>query len=154
MPPTLFLEAFGQLSGPATIDSQEEDLHSVFRERAELMRWATTSNDSPLLWSMEEAEIVADTDPYRIGWVQVGLGVGPLEVLGPPSNPLPGWLELPIRQMSTDPVMALPALVQCFNDSLSPLWSRRVVRSPGDGKWHGDRYRGLPWILGGCAQLV
>ena len=119
MPPTFFLEAFGQLSGPATIDSQEEDLHSVFRERAELMRWATTSNDSPLLWSMEEAEIVADIDPYRIGWVQVGLGVGPFEVLGPPSNPVPGWLELPIRQISTDPVVALPALVQCFNDSLS-----------------------------------
>ncbi len=119
MPTTLFLEAFGQLSGPATIDSQEEDLHSVFRERAELMRWATTSNDSPLLWSMEEAEIVADTDPYRIGWVQAGLEVGLLEVLRPPSNPVPGWSELPTRRISTDPVVALPALVQCFNDSLS-----------------------------------
>ena len=74
---TLFLEAFGQLSGMATIDSQEEDLYSVFRERAELMRWGTTSDDSPLLWSMEEAEITADTDPYRIGFVQVGLNIGP-----------------------------------------------------------------------------
>ncbi len=119
MPPTLFLEAFGQLSGPATIDSQEEDLHSVFRERAKLMRWAATSNDSPFLWSMEEAEIVADTDRDRIGWVQVGLGVGLLDVLRPPSNPVPGWSELPTRRISTDPVMALPALVQCFNDSLS-----------------------------------
>ena len=70
---TIFLEAFGQLSGLATIDAREEDLHSVFRERAELMRWGTTSDDRPLLWSMEEAEITADTEPDRIGWVQVGL---------------------------------------------------------------------------------
>ena len=59
--PTLFLEAFGKLSAPAIIDAQEEDLHSVFRERAQLMGWATTSNDrSPLLWAMEEAELNPD----------------------------------------------------------------------------------------------
>ena len=34
MPTTLFLEAFGQLSDSPTIESKEEDLHSVFRERA------------------------------------------------------------------------------------------------------------------------
>jgi hypothetical protein len=118
VPPTLFLEAFGQLSSAATIDSCEEDLHSVFRERAELMRWATTSNDHPLLWSMEEAEITADTDPYRIGWVQVGLGIGPVEVLGTPTNPAQGWAGLPTRQRSTDPVLALSPLVQCFSDAL------------------------------------
>ena len=118
MPPTLFLEAFGHLSGLASIDTREEDLHSVFRERAELMRWATTSNEHALLWTMEEAEITAGAGSDRIGWVQVGLGVGTVEVLGPPSNPVPGWLELPTRQRSTDPVMALPALVQCFNDAL------------------------------------
>ena len=67
MPTTLFLEAFGQLYSPATIDSSEEDLYSFFRERAELMRWATTSKDRLLLWSLEEAEITADTDPRRIG---------------------------------------------------------------------------------------
>ena len=32
--PTLFLEAFGQLSGLPTIDAQEEDLYGVVRERA------------------------------------------------------------------------------------------------------------------------
>ena len=118
MSQTLFLEAFGQLSGPATIDSCEEDLHSVFRERAELMRWATTPRDRPLLWSMEEAEITADTDPCRIGWVQVGLGIGPVELPNTPANSDPGWVALPTRQRSTDPVLALPALVQCFDDAL------------------------------------
>ena len=115
---TIFLEAFGQLSGLATIDSQEEDLHSVFRERAELMSWATTSNDRSLLWSMEEAEITADTEPDRIGWVQVGLDIGPLEALSTPTNPVPGWAALPMRRRSTKPAMALPALVQCLSDSL------------------------------------
>ena len=118
MSPTLFLEAFGQLSGPATIDSQEEDLHSVFRERAELMRWAATPIDHPLLWSMEEAEITADTDPYRIGWVQVGLGVGSVEILSTPTNPSPGWASSPTRRRSTDPVLALAPLTQCFSDAL------------------------------------
>ena len=115
---TIFLEAFGQLSGLATIDAQEEDLHSVFRERAELMSWAATSNDHPLLWSMEEAEITADTDRYRIGWAQVGLDIGPLEALSTPTNPVPGWSALPMRRRSTKPAMALPALVQCLSDSL------------------------------------
>ncbi len=116
---TLFLEAFGQLSGRAVIDPQEEDLYSVFRTRAELMGWASTSNDCPLLWAMEEAELTAYNDPSCIGWVQVGLGVGPVEVLREPSRPIRGWLGLPMRQKSADPVMALPALVQCFTDALS-----------------------------------
>ena len=115
---TIFLEAFGQLSGLATIDTREEDLHSVFRERAELMSWAATSNDRPLLWSMEEAEITADTDRYRIGWVQVGLDIRPFEALSTPTNPVPGWAALPMRRRSTKPAMALPALVQCLSDSL------------------------------------
>ena len=41
---TLILEAFGQLSpGTNLIDSEEEDLYSVFRARSELMGWSTTS---------------------------------------------------------------------------------------------------------------
>ena len=40
---TLFVEAFGQLSRHANLKGMiledEEDLHSVFRERAQLMRW-------------------------------------------------------------------------------------------------------------------
>lgn len=129
---TLFVEAFGQLSGPPTIDAQEEDLHSVFRERAELMGWASTSQDRPpLLWAMEEAELNPDidpghistefvfdvTDPSLIGFVQVGLDVGPVEQVDIP--PRSGYSPLPYRRRSTDPVLALPPLVQCFHDALS-----------------------------------
>ena len=120
MSTTLFLEAFGRLSGPATIDSQEEDLYSVFRERAELMRWATTSNDRPLLWSMKEAEITADTDPHRIGWVQVGLDAGNFEPARPPSGPVQGWAYAPltVHRSAIEPALVLPALVQCLDDAL------------------------------------
>ena len=118
MAATLFLEGFGQLTGPATIDSREEDLYSIFRERAELMCWGTTSNARPLLWSMEEAEITADTDPCRIGWAQVGLGIGPVELPDIPANSAPGWVGLPTLQRSTDPVLVLSPLVQCFSDAL------------------------------------
>ena len=114
---TLFVEAFGRLSGPSIIDCEEEDLYSVFLTRSELMGWGAPSSDErPLLWHMEEAEITADADSDRIGYVQVGLGVGPLEPTEPP--PRPGWAALPVRPKSTDPVLALPPLVQRFGDSL------------------------------------
>ena len=115
---TLFVEAFGKLSDSPTIDSQEEDLYSVFRARSELMGCSTNSSDRPLPWSQEEAEITADTDPCRIGWVQVGLGVGPVEMPSTLTNPTPGWASSPIRQKSTEPAVALPALIQCFYDAL------------------------------------
>ncbi len=122
---TLFLEAFGQMSGLPTIDAEEEDLYSVFLTRSELMGWGAPSTDGrPLLWLMEEAEITADADSDRIGFVQVGLGVGPLkehkqEVRRRTSVPWAGWYGSPIRPSSTDPVLALPPLAQCFNDSLA-----------------------------------
>ena len=59
-----FLEGFGQLS-PETylIDSEEEDLYSVFLAHATLMGWCETSTRrGPLLWGMEEAELTAGTD--------------------------------------------------------------------------------------------
>ncbi len=125
---TLFLEAFGQLSGLPTIDCEEEDLYSVFLERSQLMGWgAPSSSERPLLWAMEEAELTADTDPYRIGWAQVGLGVGPIDVRRADVRRVPaasrpgwsGWYGSPIRPRSTDPVLALAPLVQCLNDSLA-----------------------------------
>ena len=46
---TLILEAFGQLSpGTNLIDSEEEDLYSVFRARSELMGWSTAHRVSML----------------------------------------------------------------------------------------------------------
>lgn len=143
---TLFLEAFGRMSGTASIDAQEEDLYSVFLGRSELMGWgAPASNGRPLLWAMEEAELnpgvdpglisiqfpsttgiedpglTADADPYRIGFVQVGLNVGPVEAVESPSEPRQGYSysALPYHRRSADPVLVLPALVQCFYDSLS-----------------------------------
>ena len=128
--PTLFLEAFGQLSGPPIIDAQEEDIYSVFLERSELMGWGAASRaDRPLLWAMEEAELNPDFDPGPtrgelvfdpdcIGFAQVGLGVGPVEPVEPPPEPRSGYSPLPYRRRSSEPVLVLPPLVQCFVDSL------------------------------------
>ncbi|MCE2458990.1 MAG: hypothetical protein J4G14_14445 [Dehalococcoidia bacterium] len=119
---TLFLEAFGKMSGPPTIDAEEEDLYSVFRTRSELMGWGAPSTDGrPLLWLMEEAEITTDADSDRIGFVQVGLRVGPLEPSELPPPPRQGWSYSPLGmdRKSSDPVLVLPPLVQCFGDSLS-----------------------------------
>ena len=84
------------------------------------MGWSTTSRDRPVLWAMEEAKLTADTDPHRIGWVQVGLAVGSIEPMESPTHPPEsGYSALPIRRRSTDPALVLPPLVQCFHDSLS-----------------------------------
>ena len=120
---TLFLEASGQIT-PAEnlIDLEEEDLYSIFNARAEFMGWSSTSlprPNRPLLWGMQEAELTAGTGDSRIGWVQVGLNVGPFEPnpdWTPPTQP--GWASLPVRRRSIDPAMAMPALVQCFDDAL------------------------------------
>jgi hypothetical protein len=106
-PGTLFVEAFGRLSRrigrPASL-SDEGALYSIFSARADFMGWSTTppttsSSDvpghaRPALWSMEEAELTAGPGTARIGWVQVGLETG------------------------VEPALALPALVQCFDDAL------------------------------------
>ena len=120
---TLFLDAFGQISpGTNLIDSEEEDLYSVFRARAELMGWSSTSlprPQRPLLWGMEEAELTAGADASWIGFVQVGLDVGDFEPKPdwtPPTTP--GWATLPVRRRPTEPATVLPALIQCFDDSL------------------------------------
>ena len=137
MSSTLFLEAFGQLfPGTNLIDSEEEDLYSVFRARAELMGWCTTAmgprRREPLLWGMEEAELTAGTDDSRIGWVQVGLEPGIGGVLEPGSDLTEprlsfavgegrvGYARLPGPRSasSVDPAIVLPALVQCFDDAL------------------------------------
>ena len=92
---TLFLEAFGQLSpGTNLIDSEEEDLYSVFRARAELMGWTTASAGRQLLWGMNEAELTAGSDASRIGFVQVGLQVGELERI---EVPPPAESRFPLR---------------------------------------------------------
>ena len=94
---TIFVEAFGRfLSGGYHPD---EDLYSVFRARSVLMGWYTPpqrkpSSLSPVFWRMEEADLCEQNDALRIATAQVGLEDG-----------------VPI-------VVALPALIQCFDDSL------------------------------------
>jgi hypothetical protein len=79
----LIVEAFGQLFRDANLEGMiledEEDLYSVFRARAELMGWSTTSARRPLLWGMNDAGLTAGNDASRIGWVQVGPEVGDFE---------------------------------------------------------------------------
>ena len=97
METTIFVEAFGRfLSGGYHPD---EDLYSVFRARSVLMGWYTPpqrgpSPLSPVFWRMEEADLCEQNDALRIATAQVGLEAG-----------------VPI-------VNALPALIQCFDDSL------------------------------------
>lgn len=133
---TLFVEAFGQLHRDANLRGmileEEEDLYSVFRERAELMGWLSDPNDRPKLWAMEEAELTDGDDASRIGWAQVGLNVGPFE----PSSVSPNVLPPPAtgrryeafgpERRASDPVEVLPALIQCFDDSLRRFGAAEV----------------------------
>ena len=152
---TLFLEAFGQLSpGTNLIDSEEEDLYSVFRARAELMGWTTTSAGRQLLWGMNEAELTAGSDASRIGFVQVGLQVGELERIEVPPPPSPGfhYATLGVRQRPLEPAMVLPALVQCFDDALRRFGAVELVRAPGDGEYGLEPQHAVP-CLGTISSL-
>ena len=167
---TLFLEGFGQLS-PETylIDSEEEDLYSVFLAHATLMGWCDTSTRrGPLLWGMEEAELTAGTDATRIGFVQVGLKPGIVGVLEPgsdPSAPRPspagrgGWtgyarLPTPRSADAVDRAIVLPPLIQCFDDALRrfgviELSGLQVTASslePSTRSCIGDLVSGLNWF--------
>ena len=66
--------------------------------------------------------MTAGSDGPRIGFVQVGLEVGDIEPTKAPP-PTPGYVgyayaPLGARQRPGEPAMALPALVQCFDDAL------------------------------------
>ena len=120
----LFVEAFGQLrravNSEGIVSEDEEDLYSVFRARSELMGWSANSAGRPPLWDINEAELTTGIDAYRIGDVQVGLNVGDLEPTREPSAPVLGYRYAPlgVRQRAIEPSVALPALIQCFDDSL------------------------------------
>ena len=159
MSSTLFVEAFGQLSRDANpkgmILEEEEDIHSVFRERAKLMGWLTTPEGHSKLWAMEEAELTDEDDASRIGWVQVGLNVGPFE----PIKVLP---QAPIvegrryeafgaQQRAGDPVEVLPPLIQCFDDALRRFGTVEVssfqVTASGMEHCIGNSHRYLSSVL-------
>ena len=84
------------------------------------MQWATPSHlHCPLLWAMNEAELTAGSAPSRIGWVQVGLEAGVVEPIQTQPVSVPGWAAFPERRRDfVEPAMALPALIQCFDDAL------------------------------------
>ena len=77
---TVFLEAFGRFLTGGYSDSDEEDLYSVFRARAELMGWDVPPRRPPTrrpgLWAMNEAELATESEAPRIGTAQVGLEAG------------------------------------------------------------------------------
>ena len=163
---TLFVEAFGELSRDANLRGmileEEEDLYSVFRERGELMRWMSSPNDRPMLWGMEEAELPDGDDASRIGWVQVGLNVGPFEPIREPPPPVLGQGNAPpglhwryesfgADRRASEPAEALPALVQCFDDSLRRFGAVEVsgfqVTASGLETSIGDRLGYLGSVL-------
>ena len=163
---TLFVEAFGELSRDANLRGmileEEEDLYSVFRERGELMRWMSSPNDRPMLWGMEEAELTDGDDASRIGWVQVGLNVGPFEPIREPPPPVLGQGNAPpglhwryesfgADRRASEPVEVLPALIQCFDDSLRRFGAVEVsgfqVTASGLETSIGDRLGYLGSVL-------
>ena len=68
--------------------------------------------------------MTAGDDASRIGWVQVGLNVGPFEPFSVSPNVLPPpvtgrrYEAFEAQQRASEPVEVLPALIQCFDDSL------------------------------------
>ena len=126
--PILLLEAFGTLSEGTDmpiIDTRAEDLHSVFRERAELMGWlsAPTGMWHNRLWSMHEAELTAGVGESRIGWIQVGL------------------------EISADPALAMPALVQCFHDSLARFGVVELTRLQVTARYLQPSAKSYMWFF-------
>ena len=130
---TILAEMFGHLAlnQDRAVDVLDEDLYSVFRARSELMGWSTINSPgkSSLLWGMNEAELTNEDDGHRIGFAQVGLDVGwntdivDRSELEPPrlSNQRVGKpASFPTRPTTppTDPVLAIPPLIQCLDDSL------------------------------------
>ena len=130
---TILVEAFGRLSihKDRAVNVLDEDLYSIFRARSELMAWSTFNSPgkSSLLWGMNEAELTNEDDGPRIGFAQVGLDVGwntdivDWSELEPPrlSNRRGGKpAPFPTRPTTppTDPVLAIPPLIQCLDDSL------------------------------------
>ena len=147
----LFVEAFGQLSpGTNLIDSESEDLYSVFRARAELMGWSSTSDRRSLLWGMNEAELTAGIDASRIGWVQVGLNVGDIERTEVPSARVPGWGYAPLgfRQRAIEPVAVLPPLIQCFDDALRRFGDIELSGLQVTANFLDDRAQSLGDLVG------
>ena len=109
-----------------------EDLYSIYLARSQLMGWSTIGSaaapgESSPLWDMNEAELTEEEGGHRIGFAQVGLDVGSsIAVVEPQEQGSAGDLSrlraAPFPAISTerftDPVLAIPPLIQCLDDSL------------------------------------
>ena len=133
---TILAEAFGHLSlhQDRSVHVLGEDLYSIFLARSQLMGWSTINSSAaltkvPLLWDMNEAELTYEDDGHRIGFAQVGLNVGSgfdtvdLNEQKPPrlshqAGGEPAPFPTSPTDTPTDPVLAIPPLIQCLNDSL------------------------------------
>ncbi len=111
------------------------------------MCWSNLSSESESqprspLWSLEEAELTYSDDGPRIGFAQVGLDFSPTIDTGDPVSPLTQPQEdvakreastdshgpQPIeRGPSTNPVVAIPPLVECLNDALGWFGEAEVL---------------------------
>ena len=133
---TILAEAFGHLSvlQDRSVNVLGEDLYSIFLARSQLMGWSTINSSAalrkvPLLWDMNEAELTYEDEGHRIGFAQVGLNVGsgfdnvdlneqqPTR-LSHRSGGEPAPFPTSPTDTPTDPVLAIPPLIQCLNDSL------------------------------------
>lgn len=154
MTPILVLEAFGQLPSADLIVSEMERerreredpptgavetglLHRVFEARAELMGWSTYSQPPPHppLWNMFEAGLTGrGTNASMIGWVYVGLA-NPIdlskmtpEMVEPRTGA--GWANVRMpagyNEATVGLYLALPPLVQCFDDALRRIGAVEV----------------------------
>ena len=131
---TLLAEAFGRMSlrQDTAADVLGEDLYSIYLARSQLMGWSTIGSaaapgESSPLWDMNEAELTEEEGGHRIGFAQVGLDVGSsIAVVEPQEQGSAGDLSrlraAPFPAISTerftDPVLAIPPLIQCLDDSL------------------------------------
>ena len=129
-----YVEAFGKLEkdddlAARTLEDGREDLFfGVFEEQARILGWSTGcsnkagSRPEPL-WEMHEAELTTAGDgDDRIGFINVNVGFEPLVPSEPTPPPPPGgkhYVNAGWHQRSWDPAPVLPALIQCFYDSLS-----------------------------------
>ena len=137
---TLIVAAHGNLKPiPNLLDgSADEDLYSVFLARSELMRWsnlnavAQPETTTPLWW-MNDAELNLDPENTGIRWAQVSLDVGPV-ISAPDPSEYPTLSEEGTAQLDpskydyapypiergppTDPAVAIPPMVQCFDDAI------------------------------------
>lgn len=157
----LYVEAFGKLEKDDDLvarisqDGREESFLGVFEDQAKILGWSTGwSNEidgrPEPLWEVHEAELTSSGhSDDRIGFINVGVGFGPL-VSSEPTPPPPGgkhYTKLGWHRQSWNPALVLPALIQCFYDSLSRLGKVELtgIQLFGIGFDPGaDRFRSTP----------